>query len=119
MSRVYGDIVDDKTRCLHYHLELDVIAIKFRCCGKYYPCYKCHAGHSSHEIDRWPEAELATERVVLCGECKSELTFAEYALGDSQCVRCGVRQNPGCRLHYGIYFDLPDTSLQCERPERL
>lgn len=33
---VHGISVDDKTRCEHYHSLLDIIAIKFKCCGKYY-----------------------------------------------------------------------------------
>ena len=37
---------------------LDVIAIKFKCCNKYYPCYKCHEEHESHAIKRWTEKEF-------------------------------------------------------------
>ena len=42
MLKVYGSLVDNETRCIHYHTFLDIIAIKFKCCEKYYPCYQCH-----------------------------------------------------------------------------
>ena len=32
MPIVYGSIVDHETRCIHYHTQLDIIAIKFKCC---------------------------------------------------------------------------------------
>lgn len=42
MPKVYGSLIDTETRCRHYFTEEDIIAIKFKCCNKYYPCYKCH-----------------------------------------------------------------------------
>lgn len=36
---VYGAIIDDDTRCEHYHSELDIISIKFKCCLRFYPWY--------------------------------------------------------------------------------
>lgn len=42
MPKVYGATVDQETRCTHYNTPFDVIAIKFKCCHKYYPCFKCH-----------------------------------------------------------------------------
>ena len=33
---VKGNGVDKETRCLHYHSEVDRIAIKFYCCNSYY-----------------------------------------------------------------------------------
>lgn len=110
VPQVYGHTVDAHTRCTHYHSELDIIAIKFKCCEKYFPCYKCHEGHA---IERWTRADLEHERVVLCGECWSELTFAEYAAGPA-CMRCHARFNPGCLLHYDIYFDLSTSRSKVE-----
>lgn len=37
MPLVLGPVVDNETRCVHYHLLLDVIAIKFKCCGRSIP----------------------------------------------------------------------------------
>ncbi|OBA23021.1 hypothetical protein METBIDRAFT_76142 [Metschnikowia bicuspidata var. bicuspidata NRRL YB-4993] len=107
MPEIYGSIVDDKTRCAHYQLRLDIIALRFRCCDKYYPCYQCHEETSGHEIQRWLRSELdAGKPVVCCGECKAELTFSQYSGGGARCVGCGARFNPKCALHYDIYFDL-------------
>lgn len=58
MPKIYGSVIDKETRCTHYHSFLDVIAIKFKCCNKYYPCYKCHEEHESHAIKRWTEKEF-------------------------------------------------------------
>lgn len=102
-----GDLLDNKTRCGHYHTELDIIAIKFKCCQTYYPCYQCHSEchpANSHQLRRWNRQELDHEYVILCGECKSELKFDEYQI--LSCKYCGSRFNPGCKLHYDLYFDL-------------
>lgn len=42
MIQVYGDILDEETRCQHYHSERDIIAHKCFACQKYYPCFLCH-----------------------------------------------------------------------------
>ncbi|SUJ60260.1 zinc finger protein [Staphylococcus aureus] len=55
MPIVYGSLIDTETRCLHYFTEEDIIAIKFKCCNKYYPCYKCHNEFEKHAIKRWSE----------------------------------------------------------------
>lgn len=36
MPKVYGSLIDTETRCRHYFTEEDIIAIKFKCCNKYY-----------------------------------------------------------------------------------
>lgn len=48
MPKVYGATVDQETRCTHYNTPFDVIAIKFKCCHKYYPCFKCHNESEKH-----------------------------------------------------------------------
>lgn len=53
MPKVYGSLIDTETRCRHYFTEEDIIAIKFKCCNKYYPCYKCHNEFEKHAIKRW------------------------------------------------------------------
>ena len=99
---VLGKTVDDQTRCIHYHSALDVIAIKFACCGQYYPCHLCHEEAAGHPARVWPVSEQ-DERAVLCGVCKFELTITEY-LGVDACPRCEAEFNPGCRLHSHLYF---------------
>lgn len=41
--RVLGPVVDAETRCVHYATMLGVIAIRFRCCGEFYPCHRAQA----------------------------------------------------------------------------
>ncbi|ABN64492.1 predicted protein [Scheffersomyces stipitis CBS 6054] len=104
-----GQLVDEATRCSHYYSDVDVIAIKFRCCRTYYPCYKCHEELAGHEIQRWARAELeeAKTPVILCGQCHREWNFMEYAASpEMKCQHCGVQFNPKCSLHYDIYFDI-------------
>lgn len=102
---VFGPVVDEKTRCIHYHLDLDVIAIKFKCCEKYYPCYKCHEETELHQLTRWAKHDLDTVPVILCGECKAEWSFKQYSQ-QPWCLGCLAKFNPGCCNHYSIYFDV-------------
>jgi uncharacterized CHY-type Zn-finger protein len=101
---VVGIRVDDETRCAHYHSERDIIAIKFKCCGKWFPCYECHAELSEHEAVVWPRKEFDAV-VVLCGGCGSQLSIRRYLDCDSVCPHCRRHFNPGCRNHYHLYFE--------------
>lgn len=100
---VYGKTVDDHTRCVHYRSATDVIAIRFRCCGRYYPCHLCHEESAGHPAERWPVAEQ-NEPAILCGVCRHELTIADYSV-TSGCPRCAALFNEGCRLHWHLYFE--------------
>lgn len=102
--RVLGPTVDDQTRCIHYRTDLDVIAIRFACCGEYYPCHLCHAEAADHPAEQWPLDQRGT-RAVLCGVCGHELTIAEY-LGVDACPACAAVFNPGCKLHTELYFQV-------------
>jgi len=102
---VLGRTVDDQTRCIHYSGPTDVIAIKFRCCGDYYPCFRCHAETAGHPADQWPEAEWH-QMAILCGVCRTELTISRY-LEVSACPACQAPFNEGCRLHRHLYFRRP------------
>ncbi|MGO2111121.1 MAG: CHY zinc finger protein [Pseudoclavibacter sp.] len=100
--RIHGSVVDDETRCIHYRSPLDVVAIKFRCCGLYFPCLHCHDEAQDHPIAPWGADERG-ERAVLCGKCASELTITEYTAA-TVCPRCAAPFNPGCALHFDVYF---------------
>lgn len=102
---VHGRVIDQQTRCVHYASPLDVVAIKFACCGEYYPCYRCHAEAAGHPAQVWPRTAFDT-RAILCGVCRHELTIAEY-LAARACPHCGAAFNPGCHGHLHHYFDLP------------
>lgn len=58
MVNIHGLTVDYESRCTHYHTPLDIIAIKFKCCNKFYSCYKCHNENENHEIIRWEKDEF-------------------------------------------------------------
>lgn len=100
---VYGPVLDDQTRCIHYHSPVDVIAIKFACCGRYYPCHLCHAETADHPAERW-SPDAWGERAILCGVCKGELPISVY-LDVTGCPECGAAFNDGCRLHSHLYFE--------------
>lgn len=101
---IYGAAVDHETRCIHYHSNKDIIAIKFKCCDRYYPCYKCHEEEADHHIERWPK-EQWNELAILCGSCRTELTIHQY-MNTTICPKCRSSFNENCSLHYSIYFEL-------------
>ncbi len=99
---VRGRLVDEETRCAHYAGPLDVVAIRFACCGDWYPCLHCHEADAGHPIQPWP-ADAADRHAVLCGVCRTTLSITEYrsAVG---CPACAAPFNPGCVLHHAVYF---------------
>jgi len=101
---VKGRVVDNVTRCTHYHKKLDVIAIKFYCCQTYYPCYKCHKECGCGESKVWPK-EKFDEKAILCGGCGEELTIEEYLQSAYTCPKCQISFNPGCGRHRHLYFE--------------
>ena len=105
MPTVYGKPLDAHTRCVHYHSETDIIAIRFACCGRYYPCFECHEAEADHPATVWPQADW-NKKAVLCGVCQSELTIWEYLHSRHTCPNCHAAFNPGCKNHYHLYFDM-------------
>ncbi len=101
---VKGKIVDECTRCTHYHSPLDIIAIKFKCCNEYYPCFFCHEEEAGHAHQVWAKDEFDME-VVLCGVCKHEMTIQQYLQSNHQCPQCSSAFNPRCSNHYPYYFE--------------
>ncbi|WP_067730749.1 CHY zinc finger protein [Oceanobacillus damuensis] len=97
--------IDSETRCKHYHQENDRIAIKFYCCGEYFPCFKCHAeeGCGSKDVV-WPQSKFS-EAAILCGACGKELTIEQYLNSSFKCPVCQEAFNPGCRFHHDLYFE--------------
>lgn len=102
--KLLGVEMDQETRCKHYHLEVDRIAIKFACCDTYYPCYQCHEELAGHPAVRMKLSQ-ADQLGVLCGGCQTELTINEYLNSNNQCPKCGKSFNPGCKLHKDIYWE--------------
>ncbi len=103
INTVKGKLTHGHTRCVHYHSQLDVIAIKFKCCGEYYPCYSCHTEEATHPVEVWDKNEFNT-RAILCGVCAGEMTIAEYFACNYQCPFCNAAFNPKCKNHNHLYF---------------
>ncbi len=102
---VYGVEIDAETRCGHWHSPLDVIAIKFRCCGRWYPCFDCHKAVADHEPSVLPSTDF-DEKAILCGVWGHQLSVREYWLANNSCPMCSARFNPGCAKHYDLYFEV-------------
>ncbi len=101
---IRGALVDDQTRCAHYAGPLDVVAIRFACCGDWYPCLHCHEESADHGIRAWSMA-ARDEQAILCGVCSGTLSITAYLEADS-CPWCAADFNPGCALHHSVYFEL-------------
>lgn len=105
MVHVYGATVDNETRCTHYHTDLDIIAIKFKCCDKYYPCIHCHNEAETHPAEQWSADTFTSTKAVLCGVCRYEMTIQTY-MQATHCPQCQSQFNSRCRLHYPYYFEV-------------
>jgi len=98
-----GIDVDAETRCAHYDDAVDVVALRFHCCGAYYPCFRCHGAATDHEPERVPR-DAFDDPAVLCGVCGDSLSVREYLDAEDACPDCGAAFNPGCRRHRDRYF---------------
>ena len=100
----HGTGINQRTQCVHYHSERDIIGIRFKCCGVFYACIKCHEEAVDHAPIVWPKAEFATE-AIYCGNCRSTLSITRYMGCDNTCPICQTAFNPGCANHYHLYFE--------------
>ena len=112
---VNGIDLDPQTRCAHYNKPIDVIAIKMKCCGLYYPCKDCHEALAGHDLEVWLREEW-DQLAVLCGCCGTELSIRTYMECGNICPACRAQFNPGCRNHYHFYFEeeVGVPSFRCE-----
>ena len=101
---VFGVDIDPETRCRHWHGETDIIALRFKCCGRWYPCFDCHVEMADHPPSVWPKSEF-DEIAVMCGRCGEKLTVSDYLACDFVCPKCEGNFNPGCAKHYHLYFE--------------
>jgi uncharacterized CHY-type Zn-finger protein len=100
---VQGLDLDPETRCRHYHGPNDIIAIKMKCCGRFYACKDCHLALAGHPLEVWPEADWH-EQAVLCGACRAQLSIYAYLGSNARCPQCQAAFNPACRNHHHFYF---------------
>lgn len=98
-----GKLIDNQTRCEHYHSEKDIIAIKFKCCNTYYPCFECHQETTHHQPQTWKKEEFET-LAILCGNCKTEISINSYLKSEYHCPNCKAAFNSNCSKHYHLYF---------------
>ncbi|KAK9474479.1 uncharacterized protein V1510DRAFT_412332 [Dipodascopsis tothii] len=103
-----GKLVDNETRCRHWHSNLDVIAIRFKCCDIFFACYECHKEEQDHQVVVWSKEEIDSPRIrtILCGVCKYWMHTKEYFDCGSTCPYCKAGFNPYCSLHYDLYFEM-------------
>lgn len=87
--------------CSHYQRNC---WIKAACCGKYYPCRRCHDEHEDHEIDRHATQIIAC---VVCGDDTQPV---------AECCRtCGIRFARYFCKPCRFFDDSPDKSAyHCE-----
>lgn len=90
------------TRREHYSAELDTIAIRFYCCGRYYTCHLCHAECAEHQEEQWPLGRWNLP-AILCGAWWTELTIETYLAVDP-CRECIAPFIPGCKAQSSYYF---------------
>lgn len=100
---IKGSVIDKETRCIHYHTEVDRIAIKFYCCLTYFPCHLCHEEAGCGDMQVWPRDKF-DQKGILCGACGKELTINTYLQGTNKCPTCQTAFNPNCKLHEKLYF---------------
>ena len=105
LSHVSGIHLDSKTRCIHYHGPLDIVAVKMYCCQEYFACISCHDETADHPARPWPLSEREA-KAVMCGNCSYEMSIKTY-LKVNECPKCRAPFNPRCGLHYHLYFEMP------------
>lgn len=106
---IIGLAIDLEGRCKHYHEKNDTVSIKFKCCNKFYPCYKCHEENVNHHTQLWGKEEFHV-KAILCGICKQELTI-DFYLHNDRCNNCNAAFNLNCSRHYNKYFNTGEDNI--------
>ncbi|MGT2742852.1 CHY zinc finger protein [Streptococcus plurextorum] len=96
---IKGLELDSAGRCLHYHTDLDIVALQCQICQAFYACYLCHDALEEHPFE---PHDIDNTKPIFCGNCKTYLSFEDYHQGS--CPSCQHRFNPNCKKHYSIYF---------------
>ena len=101
---IHGTDVNERTQCVHYHSERDIVAIQHKCCGEFYACIQCHNEVVSHQAEVWSKAEFQNQ-AIYCGNCHQTLGIDSYLGCNSTCPHCQAAFNPGCANHYHLYLE--------------
>jgi uncharacterized CHY-type Zn-finger protein len=59
-----GIDVDYQNCCENYTSHLDVVAFRYKCCGRHYACARCYEVLAGHEIVLWDKTDYET--LVFC-----------------------------------------------------
>src|SRR5437868_9140631 len=102
---VCGVTVNERTQCKHYHSEVDVVAVRFKCCNTLYACIRCHEEVAGHAPKVWGKDERAMH-AVFCGNCHKTMSISQYLECRSHCPLCGAAFNPRCEQQHHHYFEL-------------
>lgn len=103
--KVQGLDVDAKSRCSHWHSELDIVALRMPGDDTFYPCYACFEAIHKHTAPRWSRESFDQEEAILCGNCATTLSIRKYLDSENTCPNCQHAFNPGCAKHYQHYFE--------------
>lgn len=101
-----SDLLTGGVGCEHWNTSRDIVAIRFHCCGRTYPCLYCHEQAEDHRIVTWPRGLFDTGDAVLCRACGHWMTVRAYLDSGSSCPACAAPFNPGCSRHAHLYFDV-------------
>ncbi|KAF2706037.1 hypothetical protein K504DRAFT_460132 [Pleomassaria siparia CBS 279.74] len=110
---IHGIDLTPLTQCTHWNSPLDIIAIRHACCRKFYACISCHNTlETGHNPSVWSRKDW-DDKAVFCGNCKMMWSIRGYVEGGGggkdgkpKCGGCGAGWNPGCKNHWGLYFDM-------------
>jgi uncharacterized CHY-type Zn-finger protein len=96
---VYGPTVDEHTRCVHYATELDIIAIRFACCDRYYPLPLCAIPRLTDHPARTVATRASGTSPPSCARmCWTELTIDP--LCQAGCEPLRIREEPEHHGHH-------------------
>ncbi|XP_057305511.1 uncharacterized protein LOC130642510 [Hydractinia symbiolongicarpus] len=87
-SVIPGEALPDNGTCKHY--KKSYRWLRFPCCGKLYPCDKCH----DEKEEGNHEQKFATR--MLCGFCSKEQPFSK----DKPCVHCNANLTRSKSAHW-------------------
>ena len=95
-----------------------MLALQAPCCGKFYACASCHDACEDHALEPWPADTPVSEPALMCGVCRHRYSIQTYIRGAKPpaCPSCAAPMNPGCQLHWKMYFD--QQLIDAAKPEQ-
>lgn len=97
--------VDSKSRCKHWHSEVDIVSLRFPKDEVFYPCYECYEAIHQKLPPKWKKENFDEALAILCGNCGTAMHVSTYLNAANTCPTCQHPFNPGCAKHYPYYFE--------------